>query len=84
MSETGKLEGNYEVAKDQKKLELLLFFMIEEVKKNMEELLEKDNLEPIIKEKLEMTYSCAYFVLEEAKKVLNIEFETKIVSWARS
>jgi uncharacterized protein YutD len=79
MSETDELKGNYEVEKDQKKLELLLMFMIEEVKKNMEELLSKDNLEPFIKERLEMTYSCAYFVLEEAKKVLTIEFEIKTV-----
>lgn len=73
------MKGNYEDESPQKKLELLIMFLINDIKRNMEELLEKDDLEPLVKETLEKTYSCAYFAFEESKKILDVEFETKIV-----
>ena len=79
MKKETKIVGNYEGASPEKKLETLLLFFVSDVKSNTEELLKKDNLDPFVKEILEKTYSCAYFVFEETKKIPNVEFKTKIV-----
>ena len=79
MKKETKIVGNYEGASREKKIETLLLFFVSDVKSNTEELLKKEDLDPFVKEILEKTYSCAYFVFEESKKVLDVEFETKIV-----